>query len=385
MAGDEEIAQPVADAQAASGIIAAVKRWFSQLDTLVKVAAGLTTLVGVGTAAYQGYSAWQEQAVRHRAVAAYVSEASSDLDAQDYSLSWDANAKALKLAPTDPAALAQQTRIAMAWLENVRLSSKSGATTFGDIANPLLDALAQRAASPMVHGVELANIKAHIGWARFLRSRDDVMGLRIAEEFDEAIKIDAGNMYGHVMRGFFILWQGGQPDDAKADFNAALQSDVDPPYRDRMILAALFNSHQDEYQLAAVYYANVIRKSGRPIDAGSRHRLLSLYEMGISDIEYLNRLARTIPFDEHIATLNLIAADQTEEHRQRTDIVLKAYFLELGGKNAEALALYQQVVAATPPQLAGRATDLARSGIRRLTRASGGTRGAAETHPGRPR
>jgi hypothetical protein len=366
-------------------LLATAAGWYSQLDSLVKVAAALTTIIGVGTAAFSVYSTFHDEAARRKTVAAYVSEAGSHLNGQDYALSWDANARALKLAPGDPAALAQQARIAMSWLDNIRLSSKPGATEFGDIANPLLDALVQRATSPGIRGVELADIKAHIGWARFLRSRDGVAGLRIAEEFDDALKIDPGNMYGHVMRGFFVLWQGAPPQAARADFEDALNSGVDPPYRDGMILAALFNSSADEYNFAAVDYANRIRKSGRPIDNASRRRLLWFYEIGIGDIEYLNRLSRIIPFEEHIATLDWLAMDETADHRQRNDIVLKAYFLELAGHKPDALALYQQVVAAASPQTANRIVELARSGIRRLTRTSGGTRGAAETHPGPPR
>jgi tetratricopeptide (TPR) repeat protein len=263
--------------------------------------------------------------------------------------------------------MAQQARIAMAWLENVRLSSKPGATTFGDIVVPLQDALVGRATQPAVRGAELADIKAHIGWARFLRSRDGVTGLRISEAFAEALQIDPGNMYGHVMKGFFILWQGGRPQDARADFDAALESPVDPPFRDRMILAALFNSDGDEYRFAAIEYANRIRKGVRTIDPESQRRLLWCYEMGLNDIEYLTRLSRVIPLDEHIAMLDWLLTDLADPQRRGNDNVLRAWFMEQAGQKSEALALYQQLVATTPPQSASRAAELARSGIRRLS------------------
>jgi tetratricopeptide (TPR) repeat protein len=350
-----------------------VARWYSELGSLVTVAAALTTMIGAGTAAFGVYSTWHDHAVRSQTVAAAVRLADNHLKDHDYALSWGANAKALELAPTDAAALTQQSRIAMAWLEDVRLSSKSGATTFGEIADPLLDALVKYAALPAVHGVELADIKAHIGWARFLRSRDGVTGLRIADEFTDALKSDPDNMYGHVMRGFVILWDGGRPEAARADFDAALKSPVDPPYRDRMILAALFNSTSDDHQFAAVDYANKIRKSGRRIEADSQRRLLWIYEIGLHDTEHLARLSTIIPFDEHIATLDWVLTDQADGPRRQNDDVLKAYFLESAGKNQEALALYRQVLAAESPETPGRVVDLARSGIRRLSpRGSGG-------------
>jgi hypothetical protein len=40
--------------------------------------------------------------------------------------------------------------------------------------------------------------------------------------------------------------------------------------------------------------------------------------------------------------------------------------LELAERSPEALVLYQQIIAAAPPQTGSRAVELARSGIRRL-------------------
>ncbi len=353
-------------------MLAIVTNWYSQLGSLVKLAAALTTIIGVGTAAYQVYSTLHDETIRRERITTSMRLAASQLEGKDYALSWDANAKALELAPTDATAQAQQAQIAMAWLDDVRLSSKPGATKFGDISDPLLDSLARRAASPSVRGVELADLKAHIGWARFLKSRDGVTGLHVAEEFDAALKIDPDNMYGHVMRGFLLLWEGGPPEAARADFEKALNSSVNPAYRDQMILSALFNSSNDEHQFAAVNFADRIRKDGRTIDDRSRQRLLWTYEIGIGDIEYLARLSRIMPVQDHIATLDWLLTDQTDRERRQNDSVLKAYFLELAGNNPEALALYQQVVAATAPQTAKRAVELARSGIRRLTEGASG-------------
>lgn len=345
-------------------MLAIAMLWYLRLGPVVKLATALTAIVGAGTAVYGFYTTISADSTRHATAAALIKQADSQLQGKDYALSWEANAKALELEPRNAAALAEQARIAMAWLENVRLSSKPGATTFGDIVVPLQDALVGRAA--LVRGSELADIKAHIGWARFLRSRDGVAGLRIAEEFDEALTIDPGNMYGHVMRGFFILWQGGRPQDARADFDAALASGVDPPYRDRMILSALFNADGDEYRFAAIEYANRIRKTGRTIDRDLQRHLLWFYEGGLADIEYLKRLARVIPLDEHIAMLDWILTGQVDQQRRGNDDVLKAWFMEAAGQRQEALALYQRIVATTSRQSGNRAAELARSGVRRL-------------------
>ncbi len=109
-------------------ILALTRRWYSQLGSLVRVAAALTTIIGAGTAAIQVYSMLRDDAARREKVAALVRLADSQLKGRDYALSWDANAKARELAPADATAQTQQARIAMAWLEDVRLSSKPGAT-----------------------------------------------------------------------------------------------------------------------------------------------------------------------------------------------------------------------------------------------------------------
>jgi hypothetical protein len=57
------------------------------------------------------------------------------------------------------------------------------------------------------HGREKADLHAHIGWANFLRYRDGRPKTDIGEEFDAAIRED--NLNGHVMRGFWNLWEGG--------------------------------------------------------------------------------------------------------------------------------------------------------------------------------
>src|SRR4051794_33957489 len=116
--------------------LAMVTSWFSRLGPVVTMAAALTTVIGAGTAGYQLYSGWHDAAIRRDAVAAAIRLADGQLQGQDYALSWEANAKALALAPNDAAALSQQARIAMQWLDNIRLSSKPGATTFSDIVDP---------------------------------------------------------------------------------------------------------------------------------------------------------------------------------------------------------------------------------------------------------
>src|SRR5207245_6506581 len=156
---------------------------------------------------------------------------------------WRANTKARQLSPRSEQAAAQQARIAMKWLEDVSPSA-AGSQKFSHLVDPLKTALVERLAE--THGRERADLRAHIGCASFLRQNEGFTGARIAEEFDEALKEDPENMYGHLMRGFWTLWDGRPVDEARADLEIALRSDVDPAFTDRMVMAALTSRTTDE-------------------------------------------------------------------------------------------------------------------------------------------
>lgn len=346
---------------------AAAGQKFALLSPVMKVVGAISALLGLATALVSVYTAINGHFAQREAFASLIKVADTQLRDGEYNSSWNANAKALAIAPKDAGALEQQARIAMRWLEDVRLSSKPGAKTFGDIADPLEAALAQRAAT--LKGAALADVEAHIGWARFLRSRDGITGLRILEEFNAALAIDPGNVYAHVMRGFFLVWKSEPANAARPDFDAALASGSAPEFCDVIILTALTNFHTNAHQLVAIDYANKIRKAGRPVDRELKERVLWAYESGLSDLDYLSQLGQILPAGEQIANLDWLMQGQNAD-RLRNDRVLRAYFLEQAGQGPEALALYKQVVD-TAGDANNRAVGLARAGIRRLSAVPG--------------
>jgi tetratricopeptide (TPR) repeat protein len=341
-----------------------VRQRLSALSYVTKAIAGASAAVAAVTAIVQGYSAVDDYLSRRGNFRDLVKVADSQLSSGEYNAAFNSNAKALDVEPNDSVALEQRARIAMRWLENVRISSKPDAKTFGDIVDPLEEILIRRSAS--ARGQELADAKAHIGWARFLRSRDGASVPHIMDEFNEAISLDRDNMYAHVMRGFFIVWQREPIENALPDFDAALRSGIDPEFSDRMILAGLTNFDDEADRFAAIAYANKIRKSGRPIDARSINRLLWYYEYGLSDLQYLTRLSEALPLEEHIANLYWLAKNQSADRLLNTS-VLGGYFLEKAGRRSEALAIYKKAVASSAGS-GSRAVSLAQSGIHRLSK-----------------
>jgi tetratricopeptide (TPR) repeat protein len=345
-------------------IFVSIRQRLSALSFVTKAIAGTSAAVALVTALVQGYSAVDDYLARRGDFRELVKVADGQLGGGEYNAAFNSNAKALDLEPNNGVALEQRAQIAMRWLENARIGSKPDAKAFADIVDPLEEVLIRRSAS--VPGQELADIKAHIGWARFLRSRDGAPVPHIMDEFNEAISLDRDNMYAHVMRGFFIVWQREPVERALPDFDVALRSSIDPEFSDRMVLAALTNFDNEADRFAAIAYANKIRKSGRMIGAGSINRLLWYYEYGLSDLQYLARLSQVLPSDEHVANLDWLAKDQNAD-RLLTISVLGGYFLEKAGRRSEALAVYSKAVASSPGS-GSRAVSLAQSGIRRLSK-----------------
>ena len=345
------------------------ERWL-KLSALMKIVSAATAIIGLilsGTQLYTFVSDYFTHRAEHKrfdtAIEAIATATPGYLSRGAYKLAWDENAKGLKLAPDDENLQSQQVEIAMRWLENARLNSAVGPKTFSELVQPLEEALLVRAAS--AHGTQLANIRAHIGWAQFLRSRDGVGDVHIDEEFDEALRVDPHNMYANVMRGFWILWRGGTVDAARENLDAALSSNVDPNYAARMVLAGLLNEQADKYELAAVEYAGRIRKLGRDVDRWTLDKILAIYEQGLENPDFLTQLTHIATSDDHVANLEWALIADIDEDRRRNGTVLQAYFLELSGKKTEALTIYQNVVGASPP-FGSRAKDFAQAGITRL-------------------
>jgi tetratricopeptide (TPR) repeat protein len=281
----------------------------------------------------------------------------------DYEAAWRANAKARGLAPRNAAAAAQQARIAMRWLEDVHLSSADGPQTFSPVVDPLKSALIERLAG--TQGREKADIHAHIGWANFLRYRDGHPDTDIAKEFDAAIGEDPDNLYGHVMRGFWILWNGGPIDKARGDFEIALRSTADPAFSDKLIMSGLLNITSDDFMAGAIEYADTIRRAGRDIDDHTKRRLMWYYSICLHDTKLLATIEKALPAGEQMVVLAWLKQSNIPAYESRVATYFMAHFAEKDGKREEALRLYGDLVS-TSPGKGENLTGLAQAAVSRL-------------------
>ncbi|HEV2677748.1 MAG TPA: hypothetical protein VGV37_24670 [Aliidongia sp.] len=342
----------------------ALHRW-EQFSSLTKVISALTAVIGFATAVVTAYTGVSGYFGHQAEVGKAIAVADRQLSTGDYAQAWKSNGSALQIAPGNEPAKRQQLTIALRWVEHVTLNSKVGPQSFGDVVEPLERVVIQNETG--AQGTALADLEAHVAWSHFLRSRDGVSGLDIAGQLDAALQADPQNMYAHLYRGFWILWQGKPLASARPDLDAALTSTVDPAYSDRIVMVALFNEHADEIRAGAIDYTNRIRKSGRDLpESPTRGDVLAIYEDGLTDPDFLARLSQVISFDDHLATLDWTQSGYiTEERRQNVD-ALKGYYLERQGKTADALEAYRSVVARAP-SYGTDAGDFSKARIRGLT------------------
>jgi tetratricopeptide (TPR) repeat protein len=323
-----------------------LRRW-ADLNNVAKVVGSLSAAIGLATAIITGYGAVTDYFGHRKEAQTAMAAADRQLASGEYRQAWQANAAALKLAPSDKTARQQQITIALRWLENLQPDPNSDHQSFAEAVDPLEQVLVWNESG--AQGAVLADLQAHVGWAHFLRSRDGSAPVDVSEEFDHALGADPQNMYGHLYRGFWTVWQHRPLSEARGDLDTAFASAVDPAYSDRIIIAALFSSADDGNRTAPVDYANRIRKAGRDLSGHwTRADILSIYEMGLTDMDFLDQVVAAIPLEEHPALLDWILSGPLNTDRRPNADVVKAYILEREGKTAEAEAAYRQVLTRAP-------------------------------------
>jgi hypothetical protein len=345
-------------------------RW-QQVRRLAKLASAIIAAAGIASAGIgyvvngaQFFVQIAEYFQGRSELRSLIASADERLRHGDNESAWRFNAKARELAPGSEDAAAQQARIAMKWIEHAQYSSAAGGPkNFSEIVDPLRSALLERLADASIK--EKADIHAHIGWANFLRYRDGNPSADVAEEFDAAIAEDPDNLYGHVMRGFWILWQGGPIDKARKDLDFALRSSTDPAFSDHLIMSALTNITSDDFMAAAIEYADKIRQTGRNIDDHTKSQLIWYYSIAMHSKDVLQTLSRAMPAGEQTLVLDWLRQADMDPSLKRVAAYFIAYFTESDGKKAEALQLYRDLVGSSP-DMDEYVTQLSQAAVTRL-------------------
>ena len=123
-----------------------------------------------------------------------------------------------------------------------------------------------------------ADLLAHLGWAAFLRFREQGVGPDVPERmYRNAIAVDPANPYANAMLGHWLMWQGHDVEAARAYFATALASGRAPEFVRGLQLAALQNANSAEAGLEQIRVANEMRKADRSSLSVDRSDLWDVY------------------------------------------------------------------------------------------------------------
>ena len=154
------------------------------------------------------------------------------LSTRDYAQAWSLTSQAVDSYPSFAPARDKQLEVAMAWLRDISVSGGTGDPSFSAVSDKVTPVLL-RAAS-RTNGKEKADVLAHLGWLTFLKWRDGARSLTVEQPYRQALALDPGNIYAHVMLGHWLLYPGGGNgtlEDARSHFAAALKTAKAPQER----------------------------------------------------------------------------------------------------------------------------------------------------------
>jgi hypothetical protein len=141
-------------------------RWFLKPQGLaVLVLVALLFTGGV----WRGLSWFFEQREQSQEVTALLKQGQLQAGSGNYAGAWNVLEQAAVIRPASSEVIDAHERLAMDWLDNARGSQLTG--NLKDIAEKVSPVLSRGAVAGK--GQRSADLLAHMGWADFLRSRED--------------------------------------------------------------------------------------------------------------------------------------------------------------------------------------------------------------------
>ena len=258
------------------------------------------------------------------------------MDSGTYSAAW----KTLEQLPPDESSLEAiigfKATLAQVWLRNIRTRPDKG-ETFAGIVDAVTPALVT--ASKSTDAQTAATALAHLGYGNFLRWRETREDLKIADYYDEALKLDGKNPFAHTFWGHWIFWEHGAVSEGLKHFAEALQSadGATRPIVRKFQLAALTLYHSEKLHPELLRALNEMRIHGEPLSDPSRYESELYYPR---DLEFIAEAGNVISKSDHLATYQWLTKDLEPSVRRK---FITARLTEEAGQFAAALPLYREL------------------------------------------
>jgi hypothetical protein len=277
--------------------------------------------VGALLLALAGGAAWwwhAEQTERARLAAlqallqAELSAARELCSVGSHAVAWDQFTLVTARFPDDPALRSAREDCGMQWLRGMRV--RSDKETFSELVAKVQPVLAQGLAR--ASGERRADLRAHLGWADFLRSRDGVAAPDPVPQYRAALQDDAGNVHAHAMWAHHIGWHSDRLDEMATHYAAAARAPRERAWVRGLQFASAF--HRRAFYAYALVAANDMRTQEEPLEPAQRERLWrSLVDGPMLNAMERRDLLAALPPDALIATFEWCfpAAGLPEERR----------------------------------------------------------------------
>jgi tetratricopeptide (TPR) repeat protein len=284
----------------------------------------------------------------------------------EYAEAWESFGQAAGLNEDDPELRTAQEDLVMEWLENIRVPAGQPFSSIVTKIAPILDRGLLTAAEPH----RKADLQAHIGWATFLRSRDNKgeSTLQPEEEYRKALSLDPDNPYANAMLGHWILRTTNDVASAQQRFDAALAAGRAEDCVRKLQLAALGNASTAEAGLEMIRVANAMRKNDQVVEPDYNSKIWSVYYWFLRDSgQYkTEKLLRVLPPEEHLATFQWLF-ENTHPYEEGQKMYYTGLLHEACGRRAEALQTFKSLSASLAGE-DGTLPSLARTAVKRLSK-----------------
>ncbi len=229
---------------------------------------------------------------------------------------------------------------AMQWLRGIRV--QAGKETFTDVVARLQPAIVTQLGG--AEGSRAADLRAHLGWADYLRLRDGAGDANPASHYRRALDIEPDNVYANAMWGHNLML-AGREEAALGHFRTAVGAKREREFVRTLELA----STTSRIGLAphAVRVADEMRRGGETLDADMRARLWFIAYYGLlfnASAETRAKFLELLPPADHLATFDWLFPDASAINNEPDAWKLsRAMLLAHAGQAGEARAALQDI------------------------------------------
>jgi hypothetical protein len=250
-----------------------------------------------------------------------------------HAVGWEQFALIVTARPDDEAARREREDCGMRWLREMRVVSDK--ETFSMQVAKIQPVLAQGLARSA--GPRRADLRAHLGWAEFLRSRDGVAAGDAVGQYQAALADDPGNVYAHAMWAHNRVWISGRMDDeTRRRYAEAARSPRERAWVRGLQFASAYQ-HRGLYGYA-VQVAGDMRTAAEVPTAAQRDRLRSyVFDSMVLSARERAELLASLPGAQLRATYEwLFPAEEVTSERSGLDRLSRAWLLAATGERVRS-------------------------------------------------